>query len=387
MLATVVRCGCVLAGLASASCAAVAGLGCVLFLARNQWRAGRFFGGIAVITGMLAWWAFQAGLSRRRASTSSSDESVSAELSGTVPPGAEEEAIRWAERSGQPVLLVAGRLTSLSSATAHRLCQSQPTSRGSLSFGSLASLTEEAAAVLVSEHHGPLSFPVLGSLAPGVARELSRLYYPLFLDGPKAICQESAAALGTHHGWLTLNGLASLSAGAAAGLASHPPIIHLDDWYNRLELNGLAEISEGPAAALSRYRGNLELRGLRSLSSRSAGFLASHRAADDAAEEFSLSLDGVTALTIDAACALARYDGGLSLNGVEELAPDALRAFATQGIASLSLASLRTMTDAVAALFGARPRRVILGGLRELAPGARAELCRNPLVILPGLAD
>ena len=93
--------------------------------------------------------------------------------------------------------------------------------------------------------------------------------------------------------------------------------------YHRrnLCLDGLASLSDGAALALSQHKGNLELNGLTILSDGAAQALGQH--------EGSLGLRGLTSLSDAAILAFARHGGGsLDLTGLKNLSDVAIQVLA-----------------------------------------------------------
>jgi hypothetical protein len=358
---------------------------CSECVAEKRRQGIKTFGGLTVLSGMVAFWTLRRAFARRDEPRfaadglwSTGDESLAR---FHAPPMEENEAVAWAVDQGLHLSDVADRLMTLSADTVRKLCEAA--NHEVLVFRHLKQLSEQAAAALADLCLGQLYFPALTSLSPEAARQLARVHAPLFLDGLQAISAETAAALGSHCGWLTICGLERLSPEAAAGLARHRPIWHLGDMYNRLGLDGLVELPERTAASLATCSGNLSLNGLRVLAPGAARILAQHQAVEAVAESFSLHLDGLETLSDEKASLLAEYRGGLSLNGVERLSPGALRALARHQGQALSLGGLRAMSDDVAALFAARPLHLWVPSLRELSVTARAALQRNPRIMLP----
>ena len=370
---------------------------CSKYVAEKRRQGIKTFGGLTVLSGMVAFWTLMRAFARSDEPRFTNDVPCSADdvPSSTIeewaarfraPPMEEKEAVAWAVDQGLQLSDVADRLITLSADTVRKLCQ--PVKYNNLVFRHLREISAEAAAALAEAPClGPLYFPALTSLSPEAAHQLARVHGPLYLDGLQAISVETAAALGGHCGWLMLRGLESLSPEAATGLARHLPIRHLGELYNRLGLDGLTELREGTAAALATYSGNLCLNGLRVLTSSAARLLSQHRAAEAVEESFSLRLDGLATLSDEVAPLLADYRGGLSLNGVERLSPVAIRALARHRGQALSLGRLRAMSDDAAALFAARPLHLWVPGLRELSVAAQAALRRNPCIWLPNDTD
>lgn len=128
-----------------------------------------------------------------------------------------------------------------------------------------------------------------------------------------AIDDDAASALGKLKGDVYLNGLKSLSEGAAARLGKFKGAT--------LSLGGLKFLSESAAAALGKCKGDdLYLDGIKSLSEGAAAALAKF-------EGDSLFLDGLTKLSEGAAAALGKFKGdSLFLNGLKSLSEESAAA-------------------------------------------------------------
>ena len=94
----------------------------------------------------------------------------------------------------------------------------------------------------------------------------------LSLNGLTTLSDAATESLGKHDGQLCLNGLTSLSDAAAESLSKHE---------GGLDLNGLTELSDGPGhialvESLSEHEGHLHLVGLTELSDAAAESLSKH---------------------------------------------------------------------------------------------------------------
>lgn len=69
----------------------------------------------------------------------------------------------------------------------------------------------------------------------------------------KSLTVEEATRLAQHEGWLSLNGLTTISDDVAAAFGQHKRALHLD---------GLTKLSAAAAASLASHRGELSLNGL-----------------------------------------------------------------------------------------------------------------------------
>ena len=116
--------------------------------------------------------------------------------------------------------------------------------------------------------------------------------------------ESAAAGLANYQGTLSLDGLTTLSDGAAAGLGKH-------QGQGRLELHGLQTLTDGAAAGLGNYKGELCLTGLCSLSDAAAAGLAKHQG--------SLNLSRLTSLSDGAAFELSKHQGVLDIRNVTSL--------------------------------------------------------------------
>jgi predicted DNA-binding WGR domain protein len=138
----------------------------------------------------------------------------------------------------------------------------------------------------------------LTSLSDGAAQALAQHEGNLSLDGLTSLSDAAAQALAQHEGHLSLDGLTSLSDAAAQALAQHE---------GNLSLDGLTSLSDGAAQALAQHKGDLDLSGLTSLSDGAAQALAQHKGR--------LELNGLTSLSDAAVQALAQHKGELRLSG------------------------------------------------------------------------
>jgi tartrate dehydratase beta subunit/fumarate hydratase class I family protein len=217
-----------------------------------------------------------------------------------------------------------------------------------LPVNGLKKLTPDVAQALAGYSKGPLLLNGLTTLSAEAAKGLAQHKGALSLAGLTTLSDEVAAALAQHEGALLLTGLTTLSAEAATALAQHRGVwlsLHglttisdevataLAQHTGRLSLNGLTTLSPEAIKALARHKGALEFDGLTTLSAEAVKALAQHKGT------MSLSLAGLTTLSAEAVKALARYNGTLYLNGLTTLSDEAAKALA-QHEGSLSLASI-----------------------------------------------
>jgi hypothetical protein len=125
---------------------------------------------------------------------------------------------------------------------------------------------------------------------------------PLYLDSLRFLSPEAARRLAHFKGgFLSLCGLDEISPGVAAALGEYRGSV--------LCLNGLAELTPEVAAELSAFPGLLTLNGIIAISVATAAALVPHRG--------DLILDGLLHLPDDVAEALSRHDGkSLSLESL-----------------------------------------------------------------------
>jgi hypothetical protein len=139
------------------------------------------------------------------------------------------------------------------------------------SFSEYASITPEAAALLVREGHGDellsgySGLTGLTSLSEGVAEYFSQHRGDLKLNLVTEISDSAAASLAKHEGILELKGLIHLSDTAVESLSNH---------QGDLVLDGLTTLSDAAAESLSKCTDRVELDGLTSLSDSAAESLS-----------------------------------------------------------------------------------------------------------------
>jgi hypothetical protein len=160
-------------------------------------------------------------------------------------------------------------------------------------------ITDEAASVVAESGLDPLYLDSLRFLSPEAARRLARFKGGfLSLCGLEEISPEVAAAIAEYRGSvLSLNGLTDLTPQVAAELSAFPGL---------LILNGIQTLSVAPAAALAPHRGDLILDGVIHLPEDVAEALSKH-------EGKSLSLESLRFMSNSTAKALAGYRGKLEL--------------------------------------------------------------------------
>ena len=160
-------------------------------------------------------------------------------------------------------------------------------------------ITDEAASVVAQSGLDPLYLDSLKFLSAEAARRLARFKGGfLSLCGLEEISPEVAAALAEYRGSvLSLSGLTDLTPHVAAELSAFPCL---------LTLNGIMAISVATAVALAPQRGDLILDGLLHLPVEVAEALSKH-------EGKSLSMESLRFMSDAAAKALAGYRGKLEL--------------------------------------------------------------------------
>lgn len=160
-------------------------------------------------------------------------------------------------------------------------------------------ITDEAASVVAESGLDPLYLDSLRFISPEAARRLARFKGGfLSLCGLVEISPEVAAAIAEYRGSvLSLNGLADLTPKVAAELSAFPSL---------LTLNGIQTLSVATAVALAPHRGDLILDGLIHLPEDVAEALSRH-------DGKSLSLESLRFMSDAASKALAGYRGRLEL--------------------------------------------------------------------------
>lgn len=275
----------------------------------------------------------------------------------TLPTEAARELARfdgWLSLNG---------LASLSNESAEGLGQH----RGPLHLNGLTKLSDQAAAAL-GRHYGELSLNGLTSLSEEAAKSLAKhTGGRLYLNGVTTLSTPAVQALAQRKGGgpsnqLRLDGLTSLTAEAATALAG----MHPHQWDGRLP--SLKTLPEEVARALTGREGGLALEGLTTLSDGAARVLgpklngrlpALQALSPELARALAktrgpIVLDGLTALSDDAAVALAndQHRGDLHLNGLTTLSPVAARALCKRegdlhlnGLATLSEQTLKALAE------------------------------------------
>ena len=160
-------------------------------------------------------------------------------------------------------------------------------------------ITDEAASVVAQSGLDPLYLDSLKFLSPEAARRLARFKGGfLSLCGLVEISPEVAAAIAEYRGSvLSLSGLTDLAPEVAAELSAFPSL---------LTLNGIQTLTVATAVALAPQRGDLILDGLLHLPEDVAEALSQH-------EGKSLSLESLRFMSDAAAKAMAGYRGKLEL--------------------------------------------------------------------------
>jgi hypothetical protein len=138
--------------------------------------------------------------------------------------------------------------------------------------------------------------------------------------------------------------------------------------YHRrnLCLDGLTSLSDGAALALSQHKGNLELNGLTILSDGAAQALSQHKGG-------LLELNGLTILSDGAAQALGQHEGSLGLRGLTSLSDAAILAFARHGGGSLDLTGLKNLSDVAIQVLAQHKDDVWLFGFETTAAKASVQ--------------
>ena len=161
------------------------------------------------------------------------------------------------------------------------------------------SITDEAASVVAESGLDPLYLDSLKFLSAEAARRLARFRGGfLSLGGLEEMAPEVAAAIAGYQGSvLSLDGLTDLPPEVATELSAFP---------NLLTLNGIQTLSVATAVALAPQRGDLILDGLIHLPVEVAEALSKH-------EGKSLSLESLRFMSDGAAKALKKYRGTLEM--------------------------------------------------------------------------
>jgi hypothetical protein len=192
----------------------------------------------------------------------------------------------------------------------------------------------------------------LEELSAGAAAELARHGAWLACDRLQTISPETAAALEPFSGRLSLVGVKSLSDEAAIALARCRA--------QTLSLAALTTLSTRGQDGLAAFEGSLSLPALRALTS---GALA---------ERFVQQNDPIPAnlveLSADAARALARLPGMLRLDGLKTLSAEAAGLLANRPKGGLSLRGLESLSPEVARALVPTAGPLILDGLESVTP-------------------
>ena len=170
----------------------------------------------------------------------------------------------------------------------------------------------------------PITFdasPEFTELSVGAAAIIGQCKTDLDLSGLEAITADDVRALnrepwsGNESSWSTfdldLSGLTTLPLDVAEALTHR--FDGLPDFMRpaTLRLDGIASLSATAAAKLASYPGDLHLSGLNAIDAGVAAALAAHSA--------DLNLDGLTTLGADAAQAIMGHSGNISLDGLTEI--------------------------------------------------------------------
>lgn len=217
-----------------------------------------------------------------------------------------------------------------------------------LTFAALTSIADDTAAALASGS-GALSMPGLSSITPTAASLLTKRRGNLRLDGLTSLSEELAKELANCSGDLTLNGLRELPLEIAGALAAHK--------YN-LQLNGLQEISAHAAEALAQHQAE---------SANAIDVSLPYEIRKMIGAVNTISLEGLTSLDVTAAKSLARFEGNLELDSLTVMTPDLAQAF-SEHPGRLSLDGLRLLPEDTAKVLVQHDGDLSLGGLKTLRP-------------------
>jgi len=151
----------------------------------------------------------------------------------------------------------------------------------------------------------------MDNLSDELALILSQWVGEIQLNGLKSISTGAALSLSkNHHDAIWLNGLVDLSGGVASKL------IHNTGW---LHLDGLLTLSNETLSSFSKFKHGLSLNGLVQLTDNDAKLLIKNKKSQ---YPLGLYLNGLTVLTLPTAIELAKYPGALHLNGLSNLQDD-----------------------------------------------------------------
>lgn len=177
----------------------------------------------------------------------------------------------------------------------------------------------------------------------------------LYLDQLQDLPESVAGILAQHAGKvLSLNGIPTLSAEAAAALARFRLVSEESD------------LLEGDFEA---YGGVLQLDGVESLSLAAAENLVQFQGQQ-------LSLGGLPFLTTDVARILARYEGGLMLNGLQQMTPEIAEIFGESVCFRLSSGMPMLEADVAERLAGFSGAELEFSGVNALSLEAALQISR-----------
>ncbi len=279
-------------------------------------------------------------------------------------------------------------------------------------------LSPAVAAALRGNDGGELAIPSLEELPADVAKELVGAgYFWLAIGGAPTLSAEAAAILATHHGQLVFTGPEPFSAPAAVKLNGHPHAIILPHvttlpvevalalapHEGPLGLGNVSHLTADVAEALAAHKGVLLLSAIQRLTPEVAAALAPRldsielpglrwldaetAAALVANARNSLEIPGIASVTPDVATALAAFKGMLSLPGVPSLDVDTARALASHR-GMLGLVSLEDLDPEVAAVLAQHAGGLDLSGVQRLSAKSGKAIARTPgTLVLRGVSE
>ena len=268
---------------------------------------------------------------------------------------------------------------------------------GSVQLDGIEELTTEAAEALAKSGLGGISLDGLRTLSVDLAKALSRFPNILELDGVESLSAAAATGLAgkpeapgeVSNRRLQLRGLRTVSVEVAGALANFPG--------RTLDLSGLKNLSPDTAGALAKFKGCLFLNGIVRLDGGAALLLfarSSPLVMDNlnnlpasaleslAAGKGNLTFEGVQRISLEQAKALSRRRATLSL-GVNELSEAQAKVLAQHDGGMLFLNNLDTLSLDSAKALSRHKEQVNLIGLTTLSDEAAAILRENPKNLLP----
>lgn len=263
-------------------------------------------------------------------------------------------------------------LKTLSSSAAKILAEYE----GELQLNGLTELTTQLARALSKFRGEMLQINGIKSLNEDTAYQLAKYKGgEIYLNGVTELSDSTAEALSLYSGYLSLEGLANVSATTAKAFARKDPIIvtkggsseetytvsrvsisaskeleeKMADYQEIIDLEDLpklTKLSEEIALVFGQLDfhevGCLSLDGLTEISSSQAKKISLY-------EGQGLSLDGLNTLNEDVADALSNFEGGeLYLNGLTELNESVAQALSKYECSELSLESITELSDPAA---------------------------------------